>query len=472
LPTDEKGGDASTTRSVFLPDPMKNPRFLFLAFPVLLAGCATVSPDQPAPAASVAAAPAVPDVAPAQPVIPDHSFNLKDFGGVGDRGATLNTDAFKKALAAVNAAGGGMLVVPEGTYFTGPFDLGSNTNLHLEAGAVILFSPKFDDYKMEGNSGRYRPLIQVANVHDVLVSGTGTINGNGEAWWPEARRFKAVANAKHASGNTSPRPVMLSFRGCQRIRVEGVTLTNSPVFNLVQNACQDVTVEGIKILNPSIAPNTDGIDPKDCQRVLISHCYIDTGDDNVALGGSGGLREEDILVTDCTFLHGHGCSIGSGTGSGVRNMIVRRCTFDGTDTGVRFKSGRGRGGLVENVTYEDLTMKNVGVVIGVTSYYANTTIDAALAEDKAQPVTATTPQWRNITVRNVTATAGRTRAGLIAGLPEMPVENMTLENITIEAPTGLRIANTKGITLHNVHIKAATGPDVIADASVQGLVRN
>src|SRR5476651_2271544 len=317
-------------------------------------------------AGAASAASSLADLMPAQPVIPDHSFNLKDFGGVGDRGATLNTDAFKKALAAVNAAGGGTLVVPAGVYFTGPFDLGNNTNLHLEADATILFSPKFDDYRADANARGYRPLIQIANAHDVLVSGAGTINGNGEAWWPEARRFKAVANARHASGNTSPRPVMLSFSGCQRIRVEGVTLTNAPVFNLVQNSCSDVTCEGITILNPAIAPNTDGIDPKDCQRVLIAHCHIDTGDDNVALGGSGGNLEKDILITDCTFLHGHGCSIGSGTASGVENLLVRRCTFDGTDTGVRLKSSRGRGGLVQNIVYEDLTMKNVGQAISIS----------------------------------------------------------------------------------------------------------
>jgi polygalacturonase len=436
-----------------------------IRIPSLIAAAALLSAGAASGASSLA------DLSPAQPVIPDHTFNLKDFGAVGDSGATLNTEAFTKAVAAVNAAGGGKLVVPAGTYFTGPFDLGSNFNLHLEAGATILFSPKFDDYRGGAGARGYRPLIQIANAHDVLISGTGTINGNGEAWWPEARRFKAEANARHASGNTSPRPVMLSFRSCQRIRVESITLTNAPVFNITQNACSDVTVEGITILNPANSPNTDGIDPKSCQRVRIAHCYIDTGDDNVALGGSSGPLEEDILVTDCTFLHGHGCSIGSGTGCGVRNMLVRRCTFDGTDTGVRFKSGRDRGGLVENVTYEDLTMKNVGVAIGVTSYYANTTIDTALAEDKPQPVTPTTPQWRNITVRNLTATAGRTRAGLIAGLPEMPAENITLENVTIEAPTGLRIANTKDITLRNVHITAAKGPDVIADDSVQGLTR-
>jgi polygalacturonase len=410
------------------------------------------------------------DVSPAQPVIPNRVLNLKDFGAVGDNGATLNTDAIKRAVDAVNRAGGGTLIVPAGIYFTGPFSLCDNINFRLEAGATLLFSPKFDDYRGGGPKG-YRPLIQINDAHDVLISGAGTINGNGSVWWPEALRFKAEANARHASSNTSPRPVMVAFTRCERIRVEGITLTNSPVFNLAQSACQDVTVEGITILNPSNSPNTDGIDPKDCKRVLIAHCRIDTGDDCVALGGSGGSLEEDILVTDCTFLHGHGCSIGSGTASGLRNMIVRRCTFDGTDTGVRFKSSRGRGGLVENVVYEDLTMKNVGVAVSISSYYENTPIDSAAGSDPLEPVTQTTPHWRNLTVRNITATACRSSAGLIAGLPEMPAENITLENVTIEAPKGLHIMNARGITLRNVKIDAAKGSSVIAENSVQGLVR-
>jgi len=448
---------------------MNSRSYAFFLAAALLAGCATVPPQ--------VTVTGPPDVAPAQPVIPDRTFNLKDFGAKGDNGATVSTDAFKKAIAAVDQAGGGTLIVPAapGAYFTGPFDLCSNLNFRLEAGAKILFSPKFDDYRGGGGTRGYRPLIQIRQAHDVLVSGSGTIDGNGEAWWPEARRFKAEANARHASGNTSPRPVMLSFNGCQRIRVEGVTLTNAPVFNLVQNTCEDVTCEGITILNPAIAPNTDGIDPKDCKRVLIAHCHIDTGDDNVALGGSGGTLEEDILITDCTFLHGHGCSIGSGTASGVRNLIVRRCTFDGTDTGVRLKSSRGRGGLVENVVYEDLTMKNVGVAISISSYYDNTPIDTSLSRSAVAPAAdaaSRTPQWRNITVRNVTAVACRKSAGLITGLPGTPAEAIALDHVAIEAPTGLKIADTKGITLRQVKVVAAAGADVIADASVQGLVRS
>lgn len=459
---DQKAGCGTCGTRVRL---ARNPMKLLSSFALFLGSAALALPGT--------AAIDIGHLMPAQPSIPAHRFVVTDYGAVGDNGATVNTDAFRKAIAAVNAAGGGTLVVPRGAFFTGPFDLGSNTNLHLDAGAVLLFSPKFDDYRSAEMPGRFRPLIQVANAHDVLVSGSGTIEGNGEAWWPEALRFKAEANARHASSNTSPRPVMLSFRNCQRIRVEGVTFTNAPVFNLVQNHCDDVTVDGVRILNPDghIAPNTDGVDPKDCRRVLIANCYIDTGDDNVALGGSGGDTEEDVLVTDCTFLHGHGCSIGSGTQSGVRNVLVRRCTFNGTDTGVRFKSGRGRGGLVENVTYEDLTMYNVGVAISISSFYGNTPIDTAQANEQGRPVTATTPHWRNLTVRNITATQCRVNAGLIAGLPEAPVQGITLDNVRIEAPAGLRILNADGVTLRYVAIRAANGPDVISGERVAHVVR-
>jgi polygalacturonase len=408
------------------------------------------------------------DVAPAQPVIPTRTFKLTDFGAVGDAGATLNTDAFKRGIAAVNQAGGGTLVVPPGTYFTGPFDLCSGIELRLESGATILFSPKFDDYRGDGPKG-YRPMIQIRDAHDILISGSGTIDGNGEAWWPEARRFKAEADARHASSNTSPRPAMVAFVRCERIRVEGVTLTHAPAFNLFQGGCHDVTDEGITIVNPADALNTDGIDPKNAQRVLIAHCRIDTGDDCVALGAGEGAVEEDVLVTDCTFLHGHGCSIGSGTAGGVRNVIVRRCTFEDTDTGVRLKSARGRGGLVENVVYEDLTMKNVGVAVSISSYYENAIIDRSPDKDGPQASSGPTPHWRNIIVRNVTATRCRLRAGLIAGLPEMPSEDITLDHVTIDAPVGLRIANARNIALRSVHIAAAKGPDVIADDSVLNL---
>lgn len=412
------------------------------------------------------AAPAAVPTAPAQPKIPERIFNLKDFGAVAD-GTTLNTGSFERAFAAVKTAGGGTLIVPAGTWLTGPIDLCSRLNFHLEAGATIRFSPEFSLY----SSGRdkYRPLLRASNAQDVVISGPGTINGSGDAWWTEARRFKAEARAQGSRNDTSPRPNLIGFERCVRVRLADITLTNSPKFNFVPARCTDVTVDGITILNPDDSPNTDGIDPSTTQRMLITRCTIDTGDDNIAVkaGANNGDAVSDLLVENCTFLHGHGCSLGSELGAGVRNMLVRNCTFDGTDIGIRFKSDRLRGGLVENVVYENITMKNVGQAIVITSYYVG--LPKPGEHDAAKSVTADTPLWRNLTIRNVTATAGTRNAGLIIGLPEMPAGPLLLENITIEAPVGLRIGYTKDITLRGVKIIAQTGEPLLLEDTVVNL---
>lgn len=403
---------------------------------------------------------------PAQPVIPARSFSLMDFGAVPD-GHTPNTAAFARAVAAVSKAGGGTLDVPAGDYFTGPVELCSSLNLHLEAGARLLFSQNFDDYRIQGN--KYRPLVGAKGCHDLEISGAGAFDGQGDPWWVIERRVKSAARANGLHDAEIGRPRMIILESCTRVRVEGVTLENSPMYHLVPFRCEDVTVDGVTIKAPSDSPNTDGIDPSVSRRVLITRCTIDTGDDCIAVkaGTAGAGPAEDILVTDCTFLHGHGCSIGSDTNAGVRNMTVRRCTFDGTEIGVRLKSGRGRGGLVENVTYEDLTMANVGQAIVVSSYYYG--LPKPGEPDPAQPVGADTPIWRHIVIRNVTAKGGTKDAGLLIGLPEMPARDIELDNVSIHAPKGLRIAYVDGVSLHDVSVTADSGPPLIVEASASGL---
>ncbi len=441
------------------------------ALALLAGGCA--GPGS-APGGTTPPAPArAADVAPAQPVIPNRTFRLTDYGAVPD-GRTLNTQAFRRAVDAVEYSGGGTLVVPAGRWLTQPFDLGSRLNLHLDAGATIVFTADPEDSRIHG--GRFRPFLLTTEAQDVMISGAGTIDGQGQAWWPDAVKFRDEANRTHARSNTSPRPRLVLFDRCQRVRVEGITIQNAPSFNLVPTRCQDVSIVGVSILNPADSPNTDGIDPTICQRVLIDHCHIDTGDDCIAVkaGTVGAGVTSDLLVTDCAFGHGHGCSIGSETFSGLRNMTVRRCTFDGTDIGVRFKSDRRRGGLVENVTYTDLTMRNVGRPIVISSYYQGSTADLPAPGEPAQPqpVTGTTPHWRNITVSNLTATGSTTDAGMVLGLPEMPAENISLVNITIAAPKGLRIGYARNVVLRDVHITAAKGDPLIVDDTVENLVRS
>ena len=401
-------------------------------------------------------------LSPAQPAIASRRLSVSDFGAVGDS-RTVSTKAFEAAIQAIDKAGGGTLIVPSGTYLTGPLSLCSGLNLRLEKGARIVFSDKPGDYREERGS-RLAPQLRGNGVHDVEISGEGTIDGQGGTWWPAAQAARDPKTGQQYHGTTA-RPATLVFAKSSRIRVESITIVNSPNLNLGINDCDDVTIEGITIKNPPDSPNTDGIDPKGARRVLISHCTIDTGDDCVAAGGSRGVIEKDILVTDCTFLHGHGCSIGSGTAGGVVNFTVQRCTFDGTESGIRLKSARGRGGVVDHVLYADLTMTRVGHPISINSHYEGTTTDTAgLGHSEAMPVTSLTPRWHHVVIRNVVARESAVDAGLILGLPEMPVDGIALDNVHIDAPKGLQVAYADNVVLHDVVIHASAGePIMLAD---------
>ena len=404
---------------------------------------------------------------PARPIIPTRTFLLKDYNPAAD-GNTPATEAFRRVLSVCAHAGGGTLVVPAGRYLTGPLDLCSNLNLRLEAGAVIRFIQDFTAYAVADQEPR--PLMQAVHCHDVMISGAGTIDGQGQPWWDKQRKFTTEARARRDKSDVEiPRPQMVVFDRCERVRLEGVTLTNSPSSHLVPLRCKDVTIDGVTILAPEDSPNTDGIDPSVSSRVLITHCRIDVGDDDIALkaGQPNAGPCMDVTVTDCTFLHGHGLSIGSETTEGVRNVTVSHCTFDGTTTGIWLKSERGRGGLVQNLTYSDLTMKNVGQAIVITSYERRPPFPKQV--DAPAPVAGTTPFWRNIRFRNVTATDCTKDAGLIIGLPEMPAQDITLENVSITAPAGLRLRNARNVNLVNTRIIAAKGEPLLIESNVDNL---
>jgi polygalacturonase len=263
---------------------------------------------------------------------------------------------------------------------------------------------------------------------------------------------------------------MVRFVGCKNLKITGVTLQNSPKFHLVPENCEDVLIEGVTILSPPGAANTDAIDPSASRRVTIRKCLIDVGDDNVAIKAGRKIpgREfacEDITITDCVIRHGHGVSIGSETVGGVRNVTVKRCTFEGTDNGIRIKSPRGRGGKVENLVYEDISMKNVKGAITFTCYYPNIP-----ETDTAQPVTTETPAFRNIRIKNLTASSSA-GAGVIVGLPESPVSGVVLDNVHISAVgAGLTIQYAEAIRLNNVRVTPGEGPPVVVrNARVEGI---
>ncbi len=310
----------------------------------------------------------------ALPVIPAATFNFSDYGGVGD-GETFNTDAFKKAVDAVEKAGGGHLIVPAGVYLTKAFTLGSHMDLHLERGAVIKAPTRYSDYGLpepgkrptsrESGRGGFRfripALISATGVTDVSITGSGTIDGSGGMFWVFASH---AARDYLPFAMELPRPVLVAVHG-DRLLFDGVTLTDSPMFHLTPTG-HDITIQNLHIVAPSDSPNTDAMDLRG-QRIVVRGCEIDVGDDNCEIGGPC----KDVLVENCECLHGHGISIGSPTRGGVSHVVVRNCSFDSGDNGIRIKSARGRGGLIENVTFMDLTMKNIAKrPIDITMLYS------------------------------------------------------------------------------------------------------
>ncbi|HKC65127.1 MAG TPA: glycoside hydrolase family 28 protein [Pyrinomonadaceae bacterium] len=411
-------------------------------------------------------------VNPKLPVIPQRRFVLTDFGGVGD-GKSMNTEAFRKAVAACKKAGGGEVFVPQGVFLTGPIELTDKMALVIEKGATIRASENFKDYESLDSKGKRSatPLIRGTNLSDIEIRGEGVIDGAGLVWWQRFRKERASGvpqqGERRAAGQPeeSPRPKLVVLSGCNRVRIEGVTLKDSAQFHLVPNRCRDVTIEDVKIQAPEDSPNTDGIDPTGSSYVLIRRCIIDVGDDNIAFKSNPNEgATENVLVTDCTFKHGHGASIGSNIGGGIRNIRVEHSTFENTDNGIRIKSTRDRGGVVENVTYRDLTMKNVGTAITLNLFYFD---KEGQRERESKPVTETTPVVRSVEIRNVRV-EGAKSAGEIIGLPEMPISSILMDSVRINARAGMTIQDAKAVELIDVQITAQKGePLTVRDAEVK-----
>jgi polygalacturonase len=414
----------------------------------LAAACFSACPSRAAVDVS-----AVENVKPALPVIPDRTFLLTDFGAVGD-GRTLNTDAFKKAIAAVDLAGGGKLVVPKGVFRTLHFTLCSSLDLQLDEGAVIQAPDSFEAFglpdpstltsqdEVKAKVKTPEPLITGRDLHDVALTGTGTIDGNGALWWAWSER----AARAHPGRIVYRRPHLVVINGCQRLHVADITLTNSSMFHLVPSNVTDLTIERVKVRAPFNAPNTDAIDPGPVTNALIRDCVIDTGDDDIVIKSGG----TNVLIENCTIKHGHGISIGSGTTVGVHDMLVRHCTFDGADNGIRIKSMRGAGGLVENIRYTDIQMNNVANAIVLDLNYT----DSNRPDFKGDPTKI--PSIQNILIDHVTV-AGSRNAGKITGLPESRITGITLQDVAITAENDFVIKDADQITLDHVTLNIRPG---------------
>jgi polygalacturonase len=464
-----------------------------------------------------------------EPVIPDYTVIIKDFGAVSG-GQVLNSEAFANAIDAVSTRGGGKVIIPAGVWLTGPIILKSNIELHAEAGALIIFSADKDLYPIietsfEGlDTWRCLSPIYGKNIENVAFTGSGIWDGSGDAWryvkkskltdsqWKKLVASGGVTNDNNnewypseqfrdAMKNTDQnvrldmktkeefetirdflRPVMVSIQNSKRVMFDGPVFQNSPAWCIHPLMVEDLTVRNLTVRNPWYSQNGDGIDVESCKNVIVENCNFDVGDDAICIksgknedGRRRGVACENIIIRNNIVYHGHGgVTVGSEMSGGVRNMHVSNCTFMGTDVGLRFKSNRGRGGVVENIYISDIRMTDIPThAISFDLYYGGQSVSEMLESGnqqnlaKNEPVTEQTPQFKNISIKNITV-KGALQAVFLQGLPEMNLENIELRNLLLEADNGFSIIDANGVKIEDVKLitKNKTGFEFLNSKNV------
>ena len=490
------------------------PAGLAAAFLLSLAGCATLTSQAPATPDAVnpyfARAP-FPMAPVPLPSFPNRNFSITDFGAV-EGGQTLVTDAFAKAIAACAAAGGGHVVIPAGLWLTGPIELRSNVDLHSARGALIQFTPDHTAYPMVQHGDRgfaAESAITGVGLKNVAVTGEGIFDGAGDTWRP-VRKTKLTAaqwaalvakgGAVSQGGEPDWWPTKEALAGedylaglrqrtdhptaedylpardykrsplvfldhCETVLVEGVTLRNSPSGVFEPTRCTNLTLRSVTLFNEWWAQNGDGMDINNCQNVLVYRCTVSAGDDGICMKANGtqppgedaALR--NVIVADCTVYHGHGgFVVGGATDAGMRNLWATNCDFVGTDTGIRVKSGLGHGGLVHDVYVDHIYMRDiVNDAILFDTHYDNTPVSAAAVKAVLPRDQAKTPEFHGFVISDVSCLGAGTAIS-ITGLPQHPIHQVRIENVTIAAKRGFHAAQAADITLKNVKIVTPESP--------------
>ncbi len=446
-----------------------------------------------------------------QPSFPHYQVDIRDFGAISD-GETLCTQAINDAITHVNAQGGGTVVIPAGLWYTGPIELKSNVRLHTEYGALIQFTADLEYYRIidtsfEGlDTRRCQSPLFAYKAHNIAITGHGIFDGAGEEWRPvkkskvtskqwkallkkcnitnekgdiwypseESRRgaeacydFNVPDNIKSDEEWESIkrwlRPTLLNFIACDTVLLQDATFKNSPAWCLHPLMCTHLTIDGVQVSNPWYAQNGDALDIESCRNALIINSIFDAGDDAICIksgkdedGRRRAIPCENIIIRNNTVLHGHGgFVVGSEMSGGVNNIYISDCCFIGTDVGLRFKSTRGRGGVVENIYIDNIVMTNIPEeALLFDLFYGKKGKETA---DSIPPVSETTPIFRNIHINNVVC-RGAGRAMYFNGLPEMKISNVNINNVTIlNAKSGIVINQAENVTISNTTVEPMTG---------------
>jgi hypothetical protein len=448
------------------------------------------------------------------------TVSIVKYGAKSD-GITLNTKSINDAIASCSKKGGGVVLVPKGLWLTGPIVLKSNVNLYVSTAAIVLFSNNFNDYPLvEANWEGKRQMrnqspISGENLTNIAITGKGVIDGNGDAWrmvgkdrlterewknkvasgglisadgklwYPSEKTKKAheeKLNGVIENGKTKEyfesikdylRPNLLVLTSCKKVLLEGVTFQYSPAWNLHTLLCEDLTFKNVFVKTQEYAQNGDGVDIESCKNVLVDGCKFDVGDDGICIksgrdeeGRKRGKPTENVVVRNSTVYHAHGgFVIGSEMSGGAKNIFVYDCNFIGTDKGLRFKTARGRGGVVENIYCKDIFMKNIVSEAIYFDMYYFTKPPKPGEKVEVPAVTEATPQFQNFYIENIVCN-GAEKGVFIRGLPEMSIKNINISNLVLKTNKGIEIIEAENINLNNITVETKnTNPVVYGENS-------
>lgn len=404
----------------------------------------------------------------------DNIFNIYEYIDLVEGENDLNL--IQTVINICFEQGGGKVIVPKGDWNSCPIHLKSNVNLHIDQDATINFTEDKSKYlpvvftRWEGlECYNYSPLIYANGCTNVSITGKGKLNGNGASWWNWKKEQQTAANQLcyaelngievkdrvYGTEQDALRPSFIQHINCNNVLIEDITVINSPQWNIHPVYCENVIIRGVSVI--SDGPNTDGLNPDSCKNVLIENCFFSTGDDCIAI--NSGMNEdgwrvnkpcENIVIRNCEMEKGHGAIvIGSGMSGGVRNVYVHNCKISGGMQGIRLKSMRGRGGYIENVVIQDITMENLThEVIQINMFYEFTTVE---------PRSTTPSDFRKIYIKNIFGKNNNAEAIKMVGLPEHKMEDIHLENINIESRLSFIGKNINKLDMKHITIKYLEG---------------